>query len=136
MEESDEAKKDVRIETVSTADAPVAQGPYSQALKVNGMVYCSGQIPLDPRTGNLVEGGIEQQTRQVLSNLKAVLAAAGSSLDQTVMTTVFLADMGDFARVNAICAEVYGTAKPTRSCVQVAALPRGAHIKIDAIAVA
>lgn len=124
-----------KIEVISTEGAPAALGPYSQALRVDGTVYCSGQIPLDPKTGRIVEGGIEAQTRRVLANLKAVLEAAGSGFDRLVQTTVFLADMNDFATVNAICSELYAGAKPTRSCVQVAALPRGAKIKIDAIAV-
>lgn len=123
------------IEVISTEGAPAALGPYSQALRANGTIYCSGQIPLDPKTGQIVEGGIEAQTRRVLANLKAVLEAAGSGFDRLVQTTVFLADMNDFATVNAICTELYAGAKPTRSCVQVAALPRGAKIKIDAIAV-
>ena len=123
------------IEVISTPDAPAALGPYSQALRANGVIYCSGQIPLDPKTGQLVEGGIEAQTRRVLANLRAVLQAAGSDFDRLLQTTVYLADMNEFATVNAICAELYAGAKPTRSCVQVAALPRGAKIKIDAIAV-
>ena len=123
------------IETISTPDAPAALGPYSQALRANGVIDCSGQIPLDPKTGQLVEGGIEEQTRRVLANLRAVLRAAGSDFDRLLQTTVYLADMKEFATVNAICAELYGGAKPARSCVQVAALPRGAKIKIDAIAV-
>ena len=123
------------IETISTPDAPAALGPYSQALRANGVIYCSGQIPLDPKTGQIVEGGIEAQTRRVLANLRAVLRAAGSDFDWLLQTTVYLTDMNEFATVNAICAELYGDAKPTRSCVQVAALPRGAKIKIDAIAI-
>ena len=124
-----------KVEVISTEGAPAALGPYSQALRVDGTIYCSGQIPLDPKTGQIVEGGIEAQTRRVLANLKAVLEAADSGFDRLVQTTVFLADMNDFATVNAICTELYAGAKPTRSCVQVAALPRGAKIKIDAIAV-
>ena len=123
------------IETISTPDAPAALGPYSQALRANGTIYCSGQIPLDPKTGELVEGGIEAQTRRVLANLRAVLWAAGSDFNRLLRTTVYLADTNDFAKVNAICTELYGGAKPTRTCVQVAALPRGARIKIDAIAI-
>ena len=123
------------IETISTSDAPAALGPYSQALKANGTIYCSGQIPLDPKTGELVEGGIEAQTRRVLANLRAVLRAAGSDFNRLLQTTVYLADMRDFSTVNAICTELYDGAKPTRTCVQVVALPRGAKIKIDAIAI-
>ena len=123
------------IEVISTSDAPAALGPYSQALRANGVIYCSGQVPLDPKTGQLVEGGIEAQTRRVLANLRAVLRAAGSDFDRLLQTTVYLTDMNEFSTVNAICMELYAGAKPTRSCVQVAALPRGAKIKIDAIAI-
>ena len=123
------------IETISTPDAPTALGPYSQALRANGTIYCSGQIPLDPKTGELVEGGIEAQTRRVLANLRAVLKATGSDFNRLLQTTVYLTDMNDFSKVNAICTELYGGAKPTRTCVQVVALPRGARIKIDAIAI-
>ena len=123
------------IETISTPDAPAALGPYSQALKANGTIYCSGQVPLDPKTGELVEGGIEAQARRVLANLRAVLRAAGSDFNRLLQTTVYLADMKDFSTVNAICTELYDGAKPTRTCVQVVALPRGARIKIDAIAI-
>ena len=123
------------IEVISTPDAPAALGPYSQALRANGVIYCSGQVPLDPATGQLVDGGIEAQTRRVLANLRAVLRAAGSDFDRLLQTTVYLTDMSEFATVNAICAELYAGAKPTRSCVQVSALPRGAKIKIDAIAI-
>ena len=123
------------IEVISTPDAPAALGPYSQALRANGVIYCSGQVPLDPATGQLVDGGIEAQTRRVLANLRAVLRAAGSDFDRLLQTTVYLTDMSEFATVNAICAKLYAGAKPTRSCVQVSALPRGAKIKIDAIAI-
>ena len=123
------------IEVISTPDAPAALGPYSQALRANGVIYCSGQVPLDPKTGQIVEGGIEAQTRRVLANLRAVLKAAGSDFDRLLQTTVYLTDMIEFATVNAICTELYAGATPTRSCVQVAALPRGAKIKIDAIAI-
>ena len=123
------------IETISTPDAPAALGPYSQALRANGAIYCSGQVPLDPKTGELVEGGIEAQARRVLANLRAVLRAAGSDFNRLLQTTVYLTDMNDFSKVNAICTELYGGAKPTRTCIQVVALPRGARIKIDAIAI-
>lgn len=123
------------IETIFTPDAPAALGPYSQALRANGTIYCSGQIPLDPKTGQIVEGGIEAQTRRVLANIRAVLKAAGSDFDRLLQTTVYLTDMNDFTTVNAICTELYAGAKPTRTCVQVAALPRGAKVKIDAIAI-
>ena len=111
------------MQTVHTPFAPAAIGPYSQAVKANGMVFTSGQIALDPETGAVVEGGIREQTTRICENLKAVLAAAGSSLEKVVKTTCFLADMADFAAFN----EVYGsyfTGKPARSCVAVRTLPK------------
>jgi 2-iminobutanoate/2-iminopropanoate deaminase len=119
---------------VSTANAPQAIGPYSQAITLGDMVFCSGQIPLTPQ-GKIVEGDIAAQTRQVLSNLQAVLAAAGSSLAQVVKTTVFLADMGDFAAMNQVYAEFFSSTPPARSTVQVARLPRDARVEIEAVAV-
>lgn len=119
---------------VATADAPQAIGPYSQAITIGEMVFCSGQIPLTP-AGAVVEGDISVQTRQVLTNLQAVLAAAGSSLDRVVKTTVFLADMGDFAAMNAVYAEFFTAAPPARSTVQVARLPRDVRVEIEAVAV-
>lgn len=119
---------------VATADAPQAIGPYSQAITIGELVFCSGQIPLTP-AGAVVEGDISLQTRQVLTNLKAVLAAAGSSLDRVVKTTVFLADMGDFAAMNAVYAEFFTAAPPARSTVQVARLPRDVRVEIEAVAV-
>jgi reactive intermediate/imine deaminase len=112
-------------------------GPYNQAVLAGGVLYCSGQIALDPQSGAMVGGGdVEAETLQVLSNLRAVLAAAGCTPDHVVRTTVFLVDLGDFARVNALYADVFGTGvAPARACVQVAALPRGARVEIDAIAV-
>ena len=118
---------------VATAEAPQAIGPYSQAITLGDLVFCSGQIPLTP-VGALVEGDITAQTRQVLENLKAVLAAAGSSLDRVVKTTVFLADMGDFAAMNAVYGEYFTGAPPARSTVQVARLPRDVRVEIEAIA--
>jgi 2-iminobutanoate/2-iminopropanoate deaminase len=116
-------------------DAPAAIGPYSQAVRAGDLVFTSGQVGLDPRTGELVEGGIEPQTRRVLENLTQVLAAAGASWSDVVRTTVFLADLGDFALVNRLYGErVGGGALPARSTVQVAKLPRGAAVEIDAIA--
>jgi 2-iminobutanoate/2-iminopropanoate deaminase len=120
---------------VRTSNAPAAIGPYSQAVKAGGLVFASGQIPIDPQTGEFVPGGIAEQTEQVLRNLKAVLKAAGSSLDQVVKTTVFLADMNDFAAMN----EVYGRyfsedAPPARATVQAARLPRDARVEIEVIA--
>ncbi len=118
---------------VQTPDAPQAIGPYSQAIIVGDFVFCSGQIPLTPN-GALVEGDVAAQTRQVLTNLQAVLAAAGSSLDQAVKTTVFLADMNDFAAMNAVYAEFFPANPPARSTVQVARLPRDARVEIEVIA--
>jgi 2-iminobutanoate/2-iminopropanoate deaminase len=122
-------------EGIRTDAAPKAIGPYEQAIRVNGFVYTAGQIALDPKTGNLVEGGIEIETRRVLENLKAVVEAAGSSMDRIVKATVFLKNMGDFAQVNEIYAEYLGASKPARSTVAVAELPRGALIEIDLVAV-
>jgi len=121
-------------ETVSTDKAPKAIGPYEQAIKAGGLVYTAGQIPIDPQTGNLIAGGIAEQTRQVLENLKAVLEAAGSSLEQVVKATVFLKNMADFAALNEVYGEYLGKAKPARSTVAVAELPRGALVEIDFVA--
>ena len=121
-------------EAVHTDRAPKAIGPYEQAIKANGFVYSAGQIPLDPVTGEVVSGGIDTQARRSLDNLQAVLEAAGSSLDQTVKTTIFLTNMADFARVNSIYEEYFGAAKPARSTIAVAALPKGALIEIEAVA--
>ena len=123
-------------EVISTAKAPAAIGPYSQAVKVGNMVFVSGQIPLDPETGQLVAGGIEEQTRRVLLNLQAILEAAGLGLNEVVRTTVFLADLADFPKMNQVYAEFFGNVPPARTTVQAAALPRGALIEMDAIAVA
>lgn len=125
------------ITAVTTAAAPAPVGPYNQAVKAGGLLFCSGQIALDPASGAMVGAGdVEAETRQVLANLRAVLAEAGCTPQQVVRTTVFLADLGDFARVNAIYAEVFGAGvSPARACVEVAALPRGARVEIDCIAV-
>ncbi|MCP9790491.1 Rid family detoxifying hydrolase [Vulcanococcus limneticus] len=125
------------IEAVTTAGAPAPVGPYNQAVKAGGLLFCSGQIALDPSSGAMVGGGdVEAETRQVLANLKAVLAEAGATPQQVVRTTVFLADLGDFALVNAIYAETFGAGvSPARACVEVAALPKGARVEIDCIAV-
>ena len=125
---------------VRTSEAPAAIGPYSQAVVVDvggdkKMVFCSGQIALDPSTGSMVEGGVEAQTRQVLANLGAVLASAGASFDAVVRTTIFLQSMDDFATVNAIYGEKFVHDPPARATVQAAKLPRGALVEIDAIAV-
>ena len=119
---------------ISTDSAPKAIGPYEQAVKVGDFVYASGQIPLDPKTGKLVEGGIAVQTRRVMENLRAVVEAAGSSLERVVKTTVFLKDIGDFAAMNEIYGEYLSKSKPARSTVAVADLPRGASVEIDLIA--
>ncbi|HXF76653.1 MAG TPA: RidA family protein [Methylomirabilota bacterium] len=121
---------------VATDKAPKAIGPYVQAVKVGDLIYTAGQIPLDPSTGNLVEGDIAAQTRRVLENLKAVLEAGGSSLDRVVKATVFLKNIGDFAAMNEVYAEYLGAAKPARSTVAVADLPRGALVEIDLVALA
>jgi 2-iminobutanoate/2-iminopropanoate deaminase len=118
---------------ISTPDAPQAIGPYSQAVVAGDTVYCSGQIPLTP-AGELAEGDITAQTRQVLTNLQALLAAAGSSLERVVKTTVFLADMNDFAAMNQVYAEFFTASPPARSTVQVARLPRDVRVEIEAIA--
>jgi len=123
-------------EIVVTDKAPKAIGPYEQGIKVGGLVYLSGQIPLDPKTGNLVQGDITVQVRRVLENLKAVLEAAGSSLDRVIKSTVYLKNIGDFNAMNEIYAEFLGAAKPARSTVAVAELPRGALVEIDFVALA
>lgn len=119
---------------VGTPAAPAAIGPYSQAVVAGSLVFLSGQIPLDPERGKIVEGSIEDETRQVLKNLAAVLAAEGLTLDAVVRTTVFLTDLEDFPRVNQTYAEFFTEPFPARATVQVAALPRGARVEIDAIA--
>ena len=120
-------------EEVSTPEAPSAIGPYSQAIAIDGFLFCSGQLGLDPRTGQLVDG-VENQTERALMNLTAVLGAAGMSAADVVKTTVFLADMADFATVNAVYARFVVEPAPARSTVQVAALPRNAMVEIEAIA--
>lgn len=122
-------------ESVQTREAPRAIGPYAQAIKANGFVYTAGQIAIDPETGEMVDGGITAQTRQVFANLAAVLKAAGTSMDQVVKATVFLRHMADFTAMNEIYAEHLGKAMPARSTVAVTELPRGALVEIDLIAV-
>lgn len=122
-------------EIVSTDKAPGAIGPYSQAIKAGGMLFCSGQIPIDPATGEFVAGGVAEQTEQVFKNLTAVLEAGGSGLDDVVKTTVFLADMGDFAAMNDVYAKYFDSNKPARATVQAARLPRDAKVEIECIAV-
>ena len=121
-------------ETISTENAPGAIGPYSQAVKVGNMIFCSGQIPIDPATGEFVASDVAEQTRQVLKNLTAVLEAAETNLNSVVKTTVFLADMNDFTAMNEIYAKFFDANKPARATVQAARLPRDARVEIDCIA--
>ena len=121
-------------ERVQTDRAPAAIGPYSQAIRAGGFVFASGQIPTDPATGEFVKGGVAEQTEQVLKNLAAVLEAAGSGLDQVVKTTVFLADMKEFARMNEVYAKFFTGAPPARATVAAAGLPRDARVEIEAVA--
>ncbi len=123
------------MEVISTEKAPKALGPYSQAVKAGGFVWCSGQIPVDPAVNAVTATTIEGQTRQAISNLKNVLEAAGSGLDKVVKTTVFISDMDDFAALNAVYAELFGETKPARSCVQVARLPKDVKLEIEAVAI-
>ena len=122
-------------ETISTENAPGAIGPYSQAVKAGNMIFCSGQIPIDPATGEFVSSDVAEQTRQVLKNLSAVLEAAETDLNNVVKTTVFLADMNDFTAMNEVYAEFFSDNKPARATVQAARLPRDARVEIDCIAV-
>lgn len=122
-------------EIVSTENAPGAIGPYSQAVKTGNMVFCSGQIPIDPVTGEFVSNDVAEQTEQVLKNLSAVLEAAGTNLGNVVKTTVFLADMNDFAVFNEVYAKYFSDNKPARATVQAARLPRDARVEIECIAV-
>ena len=124
------------MEIIQTDLAPQAIGPYAQAIKVNGFVYTSGQIPLDPASGQLIDGDIRAQTARVFENLSAVLNAAGSGLDRVVKTTVFLADMNEFAAMNEVYASYFGAHKPARSTVQAARLPRDVKVEIEAVALA
>ena len=121
-------------QVIHSDQAPKAIGPYSQAIRVGGFVFCAGQAGLDPATGNLVSGGIEVETRRVLQNLAAVLEAAGTSLSRAVKTTVFLLDMYEFAKMNAVYAEFFPANPPARSTVQVARLPKDARVEIEVIA--
>ena len=124
-------------EIIATDKAPSAIGPYSQGVKANGMVFTSGQLPIDVATGAFVAGGIAEQTRQSILNVKAILEKAGSSLDKVVKTTVFLSDMNNFAEMNKVYSELFGTEKhPARSAVQVARLPKDALVEIDVVALA
>jgi 2-iminobutanoate/2-iminopropanoate deaminase len=123
------------LKQVATANAPAAIGPYSQGIIVNGMLYTAGQIPLDPKSMELVAGGIEEQTEQVMKNLAAILAEAGVTLQEVVKTTVFLQDMGEFAAMNKVYEKHFGSHKPARSTVQAARLPRDVKVEIEVIAV-
>jgi 2-iminobutanoate/2-iminopropanoate deaminase len=123
------------IQFVSTPDAPRAIGPYSQATRAQGLLFTAGQVGFDPATGELVDGGIAGQTERVLQNLRAILEASGLSMTSVVKTTVFLVDMADFAEMNAVYAHAFGEHRPARSTVAVAALPRGARVEIEAVAV-
>ena len=124
------------MDIISTEKAPQALGPYSQAIRANGFIFCSGQIPIDPAAGAVVATTAADQARQAITNLRNVLEAAGSGLDKVVKTTVFLGDMADFAAVNGVYAELFGDTKPARSCVQAARLPKDVKIEIEAIALA
>ena len=123
-------------EIIQTARAPKAIGPYSQAIKANGLVFASGQIPIDPGTGEFVPGGIAEQTDQVLKNLSAVLEAAGSGLDRVIKTTVFLADMQEFSAMNEVYGKFFEQQPPARATVEASRLPRDAKVEIEAIALA
>ena len=122
------------MKAIETTKAPAAIGPYSQAIQVGNLVYTSGQIPIDPVTGAFVEGGIKEQTRQALTNVKAILEKAGLTMSQVVKTTVFMADMGDFADMNAVYAEFFDKPYPARSAVAVKTLPKGALVEIEVVA--
>jgi 2-iminobutanoate/2-iminopropanoate deaminase len=123
-------------EIIKTERAPAAIGPYSQAVRAGGFVFASGQIPLDPKTGQFVEGGVREQTEQVMRNLGAVLEAAGTGLDRVVKTTVFLADMEDFAAMNEVYGRYFAENPPARATVQAARLPRDARVEIEVVALA
>jgi len=123
------------LQFVSTAGAPKAIGPYSQAVIANGFLFTAGQVALDPANGELVEGGIAEQTQRALENLRAILTGAGADFAQVVKTTVFLVDMRDFNAMNEVYGQAFGTHRPARSTVAVAALPRGAKVEIEVIAV-
>lgn len=120
---------------ISTDRAPAAIGPYSQAIEVNGMIYTSGMIPIDPSTGELVTGSVEAQAEQAISNLEALLAASGSSIEKAVKAVVFISNMDDFGKINEVYAKHFKEPYPARSCVQVARLPKDVAIEIEAVAV-
>ena len=119
---------------ISTPKAPAAIGPYSQAIEHGGMIYVSGQLPIDPATGKFAEGGTKELTRQSMNNISAILEAAGSGMNKVVKTTIFVQDLGEFGAINEAYAEFFGETAPARACVQAAALPKGAQLEIEAIA--
>ena len=127
-------KEKEKIEMIATDKAPAALGPYSQAIRANGMIYCSGQIPINPASGTVEAKTIEEQTTQSITNLKNVLEKAGSSLAKVVKTTVFIKDMNDFAALNKVYADLFGETRPARSCVEVARLPKDVLVEIECIA--
>ena len=122
------------MKQISTQNAPAAIGPYSQAIEVNGFVYASGQLPFDPATGAFPEGGVKEQTRQSLLNVKAILGEAGLALSNVVKTTVYLADMGDFAAMNEVYSQFFAQPFPARSAIAVKALPKGALVEVEVVA--
>lgn len=122
------------MKQISTQNAPAAVGPYSQAIEVNGFVYASGQLPIDPATGAFPEGGVKEQTRQSLLNVKAILEEAGLALSNVVKTTVYLADMGDFAAMNEVYSQFFAQPFPARSAIAVKALPKGALVEVEVVA--
>ncbi len=122
------------MRVISTKKAPAAIGPYSQAIQVGNLIYTSGQIPIDPATGNFVEGGIKEQTRQSLTNIQAILEEVGLTMGNVVKTTVFMADMADFADMNSVYAEFFSEPYPARSAVAVKTLPKGALVEIEVVA--
>lgn len=122
------------MKQISTQNAPVAIGPYSQAIEVNGFVYASGQLPIDPATGAFPEGGVKEQTRQSILNVKAILEEAGLALSNVVKTTVYLADMGDFAAMNEVYSQFFAQPFPARSAIAVKALPKGALVEVEVVA--
>lgn len=122
------------MKQISTQNAPAAIGPYSQAIEVNGFVYASGQLPIDPATGAFPEGGVKEQTRQSLLNVKAILGEAGLALSNVVKTTVYLADMGDFAAMNEVYSQFFAQSFPARSAIAVKALPKGALVEVEVVA--
>ncbi|HHW55242.1 MAG: RidA family protein [bacterium] len=124
----------MKKEAINTQRAPAPVGPYSQAVRAGNLLFLSGQIALDPATGQLVDGDVREHTKRIMENLKAVLEGAGATLDHVVKTTIFLTDMGDFAAVNEVYGSYFAAVPPARSCVQVAALPKGVPIEIEMIA--